>query len=225
MSPLEVPLLSRSLRLVFAIPMLLMLSACKNPMQTTGTSGMGQVSGQVTAPPAQISAIGGFEAYRLSAFAGEVPVGQHATLQAFTLGGEPIPAATARTDAEGRFTISGVPTDQLSLLKATVTGKTGKSLTITGLVKPGGSAVVTKVSAASSIVAQGLMKLGLPAKATVVSQVLLDQVVEKLASASTEPERNPDLTGETDLAGIFQQALSRTSTLREFVDKIFKAEP
>lgn len=205
--------------------MLFMLSACKSPLQTTGASGKGEVSGQVTAPPAQVSAIGGFEAYRLQSFAGEVPIGAHAVLQAFTLAGEAIPAATARTDAEGRFTISGVPTEQVSLLKATVTGKNGKRLTITGLVKPANSAVVTKVSAASSIVAQGLIRLGLPAKAAVVSQVLLDQVVEKLASVATEEDRNPDLTGEGDLAGVFDRALSRTSALKEFVDKIFKSEP
>lgn len=218
-------MLSRSLRLALVAPMLFMLCACKNPLQTTGASGKGEVSGQVTAPPAQVSAIGGFEAYRLQSFVGEVPVGAHAVLQAFTLAGEAIPAATARTDAEGRFTISGVPTEQVSLLKATVTGKNGKKLTITGLVKPGNSAVVTRVSAASSIVAQGLIRLGLPAKAAVVSQVLLDQVVEKLASVATEEDRNPDLTGEGDLAGVFDRALSRASALKEFVDKIFKSEP
>lgn len=219
---------SRFPRLLLLAPLLVMLTACKNPLQPTGQEGSGaysgQISGQVTAPPAQISAIGGFEAYRIASFTGEVPVGGHATVQAFTLAGDPLPQATTRTDAEGRFHLSGIPTDQLSLLKATVTGKNGKSLTITGLVKPDGTTSVTKVSAASSVVAQGLLKLGVSPKASLVTQVLLDQVVEKLVSVASEIERNPDLSGNTDLAELFQAALTRTVTLKLLVEKLVKAE-
>ncbi len=221
---MEVPVFSRFFRVALLAPMVVVLTACQNPLQPTGKGGAGVVSGQVTAPPAQISAIGGFEAYRLSAFTGEVPVGAHATLQAFTLAGDPIPEASGQTDAEGRFTLTGVPADQVSLLKATVTGKNGKKLQITGLVKPGGEALVTKVSGASSVVAQGLLKLGLPPKASFLTQVLLDQVVEKLASVATETERAPDLTGGTDLGGVFQAVLARTSALRTLVEQIVKAE-
>ena len=216
---------SRFLRLALLLPTVLLLVACKNPLQPTGEGpATGQLSGQVTAPPSQISAIGGFEAYRVAAFGGEVPVGAHANVQAFTLAGEPLPHATAQTDAEGRFTLSGLPSDQLSLLKATVAGKNGKSLTITGLVKPDGSASVAKVSAASTVVAQGLMKLGVSPKTSLVTQVLLDQVVEKLVSVATEVERNPDLTGGADLSEVFQAALSRTLTLKVLVEKLLKAD-
>jgi hypothetical protein len=214
----------RLLRIALLAPMVVVLTACQNPLQTSSKNGTGVVTGQVTAPPAQISAIGGFEAYRLSAFTGEVPVGAHAMLQAFTIAGEPIPEASGQTDAEGRFTLTGVPADRVSLLKATVTGKNGKTLQITGLVKPGGETLVTKVSGASSVVAQGLLKLGVPAHASFLSQVLLDQVVEKLASVATEAERAPDLTGGTDLGGVFQAVLARTSALRTLVDQIVKAE-
>lgn len=217
---------TRLLRLALLAPMLLMLTACKNPLQATGQGAgtYGQVSGQVTAPPAQISAIGGFEAYRVAGFDGEVPVGAHATVQAFTLAGVPLTQAAAQTDAEGRFSLSGVPSDQLALLKATVTGKNGKSLTITGLVKPDGSATVAKMSAASSVVAQGLMKLGLSPRTSLVTQVLLDQVVDKLVSVATELERNPDLTGNSDLAKVFESALSRTVTLKLLVEKLLKSD-
>ncbi len=223
---------SPRLRRLILAPLILVLTACKTPLQASGTSGLGSVSGQVTAPPAQISAIGGFEAYRLSAqpasefrtsaFAGEVPVGSNVSIQAYTLGGEPLATATARTDAQGKFSLAGLPRDRVSLLKATATGKNGNSLTITGLVRPEGETMVTKVSAASSVVAQGLLKLGVSERVAVMSQVLLDQMVEKLAKVATEAERNPDLTGKTDLSGMFQKLLDRAEALEGIVESLFE---
>lgn len=215
---------TRLRRLALILTLVVLPTACKNPLHSTGSQGMGEVTGQVTAPPAQISAIGGFEAYRIAGFAGEVPVGGDVEVRALALDGEPIPTASARTDGEGRFHLKGVPLGQVSIVKATVTGKNGKSLTITGLVKPSDPAVVTDVSGASTVVAQGLMKLGLSAKARLVSQAILEQVVATLAGVATELERNPDLSGEADLSLVFQSVLARTTALRGLVESIVKAE-
>ena len=198
----------------------LALTGCADLFGALGIMGV-SVTGQVRAPQSQVAAIGGFEAYRIAAhFAGEVSVGANAELQAYTLVGLPVANATAQTDAAGNFKLDGVPAERVSVIRANVKGKEGKTLRLAALVKASGGSTVTELSAVSTIVAEGLLS---EVGTSGIERMTQDQITELehvVMQAATTADQNVNLTGASGPADRFKALVSADAEVRDRVAEL-----
>lgn len=193
------------------------LSGCADLFGALGLMGV-TVTGQVRVPQGQLAAIGGFEAYRTSAyFPGEVSVGANAEVQAFTLSSLPVANSTTRTDTSGNFRLEGVPADRVSVIRATVSGKNGKTLRLAGLVKASGGSTVTELSAVSTMVAEGLLREVGTSGIERMSQDTISELEHLITQAATTADQNVDLTGSDGPARSFQNLVSADAEVRDRV--------
>lgn len=207
------------MRLKLALPVMLsatlLVSGCADFFGSLGVMGV-TVSGQARAPQTQLSAIGGFEAYRTAAhFSGEVSVGANAEVQSFTLGGLPVANSTAKTDASGNFQLGGVPAERVSVIRATVKGKNGKTLRLAGLVKASGGATVVSLSAASTIVAEGLLRELGTSGLEGISQSQITELEHVVVNAARTKDQNVDLSGADGPASSFQELVAADAEVRD----------
>lgn len=198
----------------------LALSGCADLFGALGLMGV-TVTGQVRVPQNQVAAIGGFEAYRTSAyFPGEVSVGANAEVQSYTLAGLPVANSTARTDASGNFSLDGVPSERVSVIRASVAGKNGKTLRLAGLVKASGGSTVTELSAVSTIVAEGLLREVGSSGVERMSQGQIAELEHVVMQAATTSDRNVDLSGADAPASRFQALVSADAEVRDRVAEL-----
>lgn len=195
----------------------LALSGCADLFGALGLMGV-TVTGQVRVPQGQLAAIGGFEAYRTSAyFPGEVSVGAHAEVQTYTLVGLPVANSTTRTDTSGNFRLEGVPAERVSVIRATVAGKNGKTLRLAGLVKASGGSTVTELSAVSTIVAEGLLREVGTSGIDGLSQDAISELEHLIMQAANTADQSVDLTGAEGPAKSFQNLVSADAEVRDRV--------
>lgn len=204
-----------ALPVMFALT--LAVTGCADLFGVLGLMGVA-VTGQVRAPQSQVAAIGGFEAYKIAAsFAGEVSVGANAELKTYSLTGLPVANSTTRTDASGNFRLEGVPADRVSVIRATVAGKNGKTLRLTGLVKASGGSTVTELSAVSTIVAEGLLREVGTSGIEGMSQDKIAELEHVVMQAATTADQSVDLSGADGPASRFQALVSADAEVRDLV--------
>lgn len=203
------------LALPVSLSAMVLLSGCADFFGSLGLMGV-TVSGQVRAPQTQLSAIGGFDAYRIAAhFLGEASVGANAEVQTFTLGGLPVANSTAKTDATGNFQLNGVPSERVSVIRASVKGKHGKTLRLAALVKASGGATVVSLSAVSTIVAEGLLRELGTSGIEGMSQSQITELEHVVVSAARTQEQNVDLSSAEAPATAFQELVAADAELRD----------
>ncbi|MNR84071.1 hypothetical protein D3C72_148630 [compost metagenome] len=210
-----------SMRFKPALPVMLAaalaLTGCADLFGVLGLMGV-TVTGQVRVPQSQLAAIGGFEAYRIAAsFAGEVSVGANAEVQTYSLMGLPVANSTTRTDTSGGFRLEGVPADRVSVIRASVAGKNGKTLRLTGLVKASGGSTVTELSAVSTIVAEGLLREVGTSGVERMTQDKISELEHVVMQAATTADQNVDLSGAEGPASRFQSLVSADAEVRDLV--------
>lgn len=195
----------------------LVVSGCADLFGALGLMGV-SVTGQVRAPQGQLAG------YRTEAhFAGEVSVGADAEVQTYTLMGLPVANSTAKTDAAGNFKLDGVPAERVSILRASVRGKNGKTLRLAALVKASGGSTVTQLSAVSTIVAEGLLS---QVGTTGIERMSQDQITELehlVMQAASTADQNVDLTSALDPASRFESLMSRDAEVRDRVAELQNA--
>jgi hypothetical protein len=195
----------------------LALAGCADLFGALGLMGL-TVTGQVRVPQNQLSAIGGFEAYRTSAFfPGEVSVGANAEVQTYTLAALPVANSTAKTDTAGNFRLEGVPAERVSVVRASVKGKNGKTLRLAGLVKASGGSTVMDLSAVSTIVAEGLLKQVGTSGLERMSQDQISELEHVVMQAATTSDQNVDLSGAGGPASRFEALVSADAEVRDLV--------
>ncbi len=212
------------MRISLAVPLLLTatvaLSGCADFFGSLGFLGV-SVSGQVRVPEAQLTAIGGLEGYRTSAyFPGEVSVGEHAELQSFMLAGLPVANSTTRSDASGNFRLGGVPSERVSVIRATVRGKNGKSLRLSGLVKASGDSTVMDLSAVSTLVAEGLLRAAGTGRMEGMSQAQITELEHVVRGAATLAGSAVDLSGAEGPAQRFEAIATADAEVRDLLAAI-----
>lgn len=203
--------------LPIAITLTVGLTGCADLISVLGILGV-SVTGQVRVPDHQLAALEGAGSYRTSAyFPGEVPVGARAQVQTYSLLGVPVAGSTARTDESGQFQLGGVPGDRVAVIRATVTGKGGRSLRLAGLVKATGGSTVVDLSAVSTIVAEGLLrKLGTSA----IERMSQDQITaleHAVMGAGGTAGSTVDLSGADGPASRFETIRSSDAEVRDLV--------
>ena len=206
--------------LPFLLAATLAVSGCADIFGVLGVMGV-SVTGQVRVPQAQLTAIGGVAGYRTSAFfPGEVSVGANADVQTFTLWSLPVANSTTRTDTTGNFRLEGVPAEKVSVIRATVPGKNGKTLRLAGLVKASGGSTVTELSAVSTIVAEGLLREVGTSGIERMTQDAISELEHLVMQAATTSQRNVDLMGAEGPASAFQALLSADAEVRDRVAEL-----
>lgn len=203
--------------LPMAVALTVGVTGCADLVSVLGLLGV-SVTGQVRVPEHQLAALDGTGPYRTSAFfPGEVPVGAAAKVETYSLVGMPVAGSTARTDESGRFQLSGVPSDRVAVIRATVSGQGGRSLRLSGLVKATGGSTVMDLSAVSTIVAEGLLrKLGTSA----IERMSQDQITaleHAVMGAGGTAGATVDLSGANGPASRFEAIRSSDAEVRDLV--------
>lgn len=204
------------MRKPLALPLVLTLSlgltGCADLFSALGVLGV-TVTGQVRVPEAQKASI-------MASFPGEVSVGANADVQTYSLLGFPVPNSTAKTDASGQFTVPGVPAERVSILRASVTGKSGKTLRLAGLVKASGGSTVTELSAVSTIVAEGLLRTVGTSRLETMSQDQITELEHVVVAAGGTAGLTVDLTGAEGPASRFETIVAADAEVRDLVAAI-----
>ncbi len=204
-----------------ALPLMLsatlLLAGCADLFGALGLMGV-TVTGQVRIPQNQQAAIGGFEAYRTAAhFSGEVVVGANVEVQTYTLMGLPVANSTTKTDTTGSFRLEGVPSERVSVIRASVTGKNGKILRLAGLVKASGGSTVTELSAVSTIVAEGLLSEVGSSGIERMTQAQIAELEHVVTQAATTAQQNVDLSGASGPSSSFEAIVGADAEVRDLV--------
>ena len=209
------------MRFKAALPLMLsttlLLAGCADLFGALGLMGV-TVTGQVRVPQNQQAAIGGFEAYRTAAhFSGEVSVGANAEVQTYTLMGLPVANSTTKTDTTGSFRLEGVPAERVSVIRASVSGKNGKTLRLAGLVKASGGSTVTELSAVSTIVAEGLLSEVGSSGIERMTQAQIAELEHVVSQAATTAQQNVDLSGAAGPSSSFEAIVGADAEVRDLV--------
>lgn len=204
-------------KVVLSLSLAVSLGACADLFGVLGIMGV-TVTGQVRLPEPQRAAIGGLDAYRTAAhFANEVLVGSNADLQTYTLIGLPVANSTTKTDMTGSFRLDGVPADRVSVIRASVKGKSGKTLHLAGLVKASGGATVTELSAVSTIVAEGLLSELGTSGIERMAQAQIAELEHVVTQAATTAQQNVDLSGASGPTRSFEAIMGADAEVRDMV--------
>jgi hypothetical protein len=180
-----------------------MISGCATGLMTPLVETRTRITGEVKAPADQLGiTTQGF-------LEGEVPaVGATVTVKGPD--GES-KGLSVQTDARGQFVLTDISPDRPLFLEATIPASGGKTLTLSGYVRPGQGGTIRNLHSVSSLVAAKLRTF----TSTRLGGVKVDDVMRLELTLSTEMNASdvPDLSRPDGLLARFDALSSRYGTI------------